>query len=224
METGALIERLADQSGRVRRLPPPWRRVLLWLVWTIPYVALVVAIMGLRADLAEKLMDTRFLVEQLAATATALTAGFAAFCAVVPGRRRWPLALPVVPLAVWLTSLAQGCIESWKLNAVVFWPDWICLPFIALVGAVPALVMAVMLRRGAPLYPRLAVAFGGLAAAALGNVGLRLFHPTDASLMVFVWQFGSVALLAFVAGCVGPAIHNWRLLNDRTLDLLQEPR
>ena len=85
-----------------------------------------------------------------------------------------------------------------------------CLPVIALVGAGPALVMAVMIRRGAPLYPHLAVGLGGLAAAALGNVGLRFFHPVDASFMVLVWQFGSVALLAIVCGLIGPRLHKWQ--------------
>ncbi len=70
--------------------------------------------------------------------------------------------------------------------------------------------MAVMLRSGAPLFPHAAVALGALAAAALGNAGLRLFHPIDASLMVLIWQFGSVALLTAIAGCLGQHVHNWR--------------
>ncbi len=209
-ETEALIRHLADQSGRVRRLPPPLQRVLMWLGYSIPWVAFVVLIMGLRPDLAQKFSETRFLIEQVAALAAALTAGFAAFCAVIPGRARWPLLLPALPLAVWLGSLGQGCILGWTTGNLAFANDWICLPTIAFVGAVPAAIMAVMLRRGAPLYPHLAVALGGLAAAALGNVGLRLFHPIDASLMVLVWQFGSVALLSAVAGCFGPLIHHWR--------------
>lgn len=209
-ETEALIRHLVDQSGRVRQLPPPWQRVLLWFGYSIPWVVFVVLIMGVRPDLAQKFTEPRFLIEQIAALAAALTAGFAAFCAVIPGRARWTLFLPALPIAVWLGSLGQGCIQSWRAGSLTLANDWICLPSIAFVGAVPALVMALMIRRGAPLYPHLAVAMGGLAAAALGNVGLRLFHPTDASLMVLVWQFGSVALLAAVTGCFGPLVHRWR--------------
>jgi hypothetical protein len=50
--------------------------------------------------------------------------------------------------------------------------------------------------RGAPLSPRITPALGALAAAALGNFGLRVFHPADASLMVLIWHFGGVALRA----------------------------
>jgi hypothetical protein len=67
-----------------------------------------------------------------------------------------------------------------------------------------------MLRRGAPLTPSITVALGGLAAAGLGNFGLRLFHAQDASLMVLVWQVGSVAILTMAAACAGRLLLNWR--------------
>lgn len=217
-DTEALIGRLAKDAARTIPLPPPPRRTLIWFACAVPYVALIVLVMGLRGDIGEKLSQARFAVEELAALATALTAAFAAFWAVIPGRARWPLFLPALPLAVWLGSLGQGCLQAWTSYGragLSIGNDWICLPVIALVGFVPAIVMAVMIRRGAPLFPHLGVAFAGLSAAALGNVGLRLFHPTDASLMVLVWQFGSVALLAALAGLCGPLIHKWRHLSVR---------
>jgi len=48
-----------------------------------------------------------------------------------------------------------------------------------------------------------------LAAAAIGNFGLRLFHTQDAALMVLVWQVGSVALLAALAGLTGHRLLRW---------------
>jgi hypothetical protein len=211
-ETHALIRRLADDVERVTPLPSPWRRASIWLGFAVAYVALIVFAFGLREDISEKLFDSRFIVEELAAIATALAAAFAAFWATVPGRSRWPLFLPALPLAVWLGSLGQGCVQAWQASGLAgpaFEIDLMCLPKIALIGLLPAAVMAIMIRRGAPLYPHVAVALGGLAAAALGNVGLRLFHTVDASLMVLVWQFGSVALLAALAGLSGPLLHRW---------------
>jgi hypothetical protein len=70
--------------------------------------------------------------------------------------------------------------------------------------------MVFMLRRGAPLAPHATGALGGLAAAALGDFGLRFFHPQDASLMVLVWQFGAVVLLSALAGTVRHRILHWR--------------
>lgn len=178
----------------------------------MPWVALVVLLMAPRADLAGKLTEARFLIEQAAALVTAVTAAVAAFCLAVPGYGWKPALLPVLPLALWLGSLGQGCLESWLRFGDDAWrltPDWVCFPSIVMVGAVPALAMVLMLRRGAPMAPRLTVALGALAAAALGNFGLRLFHPQDASLMVLVWQFGTVALLSALAGWSGASILRW---------------
>jgi len=73
-----------------------------------------------------------------------------------------------------------------------------------------------MLRRGAPLTPHLMTALGGLAAAGLGNFGLRLFHEQDASLTVLVWQFGTVFMLSALAGWAGHYLLNWRSITGIT--------
>lgn len=209
METDDLIRRLVADATPVRRLPPPWLRTAQWLAVALPAVALVVLLVSPRDDLAEKFGETRFLIEQAAALATAVAAAIAAFCLIVPGRSRKAALLPVVPLAVWLGSLGQGCLLAWFRSggeALRLYPDWICFPYIAAAGAVPALAIVAMLRRGMPLAPQLTLALAALAAAALGNFGLRLFHTQDASLMVLVWQFGSVALLSVLAGWGGRLI------------------
>jgi hypothetical protein len=216
VRTEELIERLAAEARPIRRLPPPSRRLALWLAITLPSVAAVVLTMGPRPDLWPIVMERRFQIEQAAAFATALAAAFAAFSAVIPGRSWWPFALPVLPLAVWVGSLSLDCIglliDAGPAALRIEW-DWVCLPAIATVGAVPAIAIVVMLRRGAPVMPCTAVAFGALAAGALGNFGLRLFHAQDASLMVLVWQFGSVVLLTVMAGCVGRHLLPWRHTN-----------
>lgn len=213
MNTDDLIGRIVAESGPVRPLPSPPRRAVLWFAVTLPCVAAIVLIMGLRPDLAHKLADPRFQTEQLAALATAIAAALAAFSAVVPGRPRWILLVPLLPLGLWLGSLGQDCIRA--LVSVgpeglrIGW-DWVCIPAIAMVGAVPAVAIVVMLRRGAPILPCTAVALGALAAGAIGNFGLRLFHPQDAGIMVLIWQFGTVMLLTVLAGCAGRRILAWR--------------
>ena len=209
MDTNDLVRRLTAGTVQVSRLPSPEVRTARWLAVALPAVAIVVLLMSPRDDLSTKLSESRFLIEQTAAFATAVTAALAAFCMIIPGHSRWIALLPAAPLAVWLGSLGQGCIRGWS-NGLEFYPDWICFPAIILVGTVPALTMLAMLRRGAPLTPHLTVALGALAAAALGNFGLRLFHAQDASLMVLAWQFGSVALLSVLACCSGGHLLRWR--------------
>lgn len=206
MNTEKLIEELGRNAGPVQPLPPPGRRLLGWLAVSMIAVAAVVMMMGLRADLATKLGQTSFTVQQLASLATAVTAAIAALAAGVPGEPRWKLWLPAAPLAVWIASLGHQCWQEWVrfgAGGMEFRPDFICLPGIAMVGAVPAVAMVAMVRRGAPFHSRLAIVLGTLAAGALANFGLRLFHASDAALMVLVWQFGSVALFTALAGLQG---------------------
>lgn len=213
--TEELVRRLAEHLEPVRPLPAPWVRTGVWLALAVPYVALVVLVISPRGDLLSQMSDVRFVIEQAAALATGMAAALAAFVTVVPGHNGKVVALPLLPLGLWLGSLGQGCIQAWAQRGPEGWalrPDWVCLPAIIVVGAFPAFVMAIMLHRGVPLTPHRTTLLGGLAAAALGNFGLRLFHPQDASVMVLVWQFGTVAFLSALAGCTGRYLLSWQAL------------
>ena len=212
MDTDKLIACLTEDADPVRRLPSPWVRTASWFAIAIPYVAVIVMMMAPRDDLALKFSDFRFLLEQVAALCTAIGAAVAAFQSIVPGYNRQFLLLPLVPLSVWLASLGQGCVETWLRGSALlsFTSDFLCIPAIALVGTLPAVAMALMLRKGAPLWPHTSAALGGLAAAGLGNFGLRLFHNQDASLMVLVWQMGTVFMLTILCGWAGRLFLDWR--------------
>ena len=211
-DTNDLIRHLGADRTPVRRLGSPWRRAVHWLAVALVSIVFVVLMATPRQDLKLVLADPRFQIEQLAALVTAAVAAVAAFSLIVPGRSRKILFLLIIPMAIWLTSMGVGCVRDWlRLGSDVLkiQPDWICFPAIAMAGAVPAAAMVVMLRRGAPLAPWASVTLGALAAAALGNFGLRLFHAQDAGLMVLVWQFGSVVLLSVAAGFFGRRILVW---------------
>jgi hypothetical protein len=217
MKTEELIQRLGDSSEPVRRLAKPWSRTVLWLLLALPYVALIVVLMTPRTDLGTKFFEWHFAIEQIASLVTCITAAATAFASTVPGFDRKYLAIPASPLAVWLISVCQGCLQAWMhfgTEGLALKPDWLCLAGIVLVGAIPAITMAVMLRRGAPLPPRLTAALGALAAAAIGSFGLRLFHfhNSNAGIMILVWQMGSVIFFSALASWMGSYLLNWRSL------------
>ncbi len=207
--TEALIDRLSREAAPVRPLAPPHRRVALWLMPGLAVLALAVAWMGPREDLGARLVEARFLIEQGAALLTALAAAFGALVLCTPGMDRRLALLPVLPGAVCAGMLGLGCLADWMragAEGLRLAPEPACLGYIALIGIVPALVLVAMLRRGVPLAPRATLFLAGLAAAGLANFGLRLFHDTDAALMVLVWQFGSVLLLSAAAALTGRAV------------------
>lgn len=212
MDTDALIDRLSDSTQAVQPLRCPGWRTAQWLLISALSIAVVIFAMSLRPDLGVKLTEMRFLIEQFATLVTAILAAYAALALTIPGRSR-RVVIPVgIPLLVWLASLGESC---WQVilqhgsAGLQFQASWECLPAIAMVGAIPAVAMVIMIRRGAPIVPRMTIALGALAAAAVGNFGLRLFHTQDASLMVLLWQFGTVVLLASLGGLLGKRLFSW---------------
>jgi hypothetical protein len=214
MDTNALIEELANSAAPVRRLQAPWARMLIWLAFSIPILAAVIWLL-MPGDInpVAAIADRRFLIEEAILLVTALTAALAAFGSVVPGYDRRILLIPMLPLAAWLVTLGEGCWRNWVAlgaDGLTLRPDWDCLPPAILIGIAPSIAMVVMLRRGAPLLPRISIALGALAVAALANLGLRLFHLGDASVMVLFWHLGGAAVLAGLAAVAGRRVLYWR--------------
>ncbi len=212
MRTEDLIDRLARDAGPVRPLAsPPWR-VLGWLAVALGFAAAMVWAIGPRPDLAERLTEARFLIEQGAALATAVAAALAALALTLPDASRAWRFLPVIPGAAWLATLGIGCARDWAQmgpDGLRLTPDPECFVYIVIIGSLPLLVLVLMLRRGVPLRPSWTLGLAALAAAAIGNFALRLFHMQDAALMVLVWQVGAVALIAALAALCGRSILRW---------------
>lgn len=213
MDNDEFIKRLAADLQPVRRLRPAWARAIAWLGIALACVAAVVWSKLMMIDAAQVGGDIRFMVEQAATLATALTAAIAAFTSVIPGFDRRVLLLPFVPLGVWLASVGHGCVQDWfRLGAdgLTIRPDWDCVPMAAIIGIVPAAAIVAMLRKGAPLRPRLTLALAALAVASVANFGLQFAHFSDVSIMVLAWHLGAAAFLSAMGGGLGEFVLGWR--------------
>lgn len=199
MSTERVIQSLVQDLRAVRRLPATGRRLSLWLAFAVPPIALIVALMGVRNDLWERLGEGLYLAEMLVMVATGLIGGYGALAAGIPGTCRRTLLAPIVPLGAWIGLLAFQYGREWREVGATFWLDFHCIPAIAVISLVPIATMVSLIRRGSPDRRAVAVLWGTLAAAALANVGLRLFHPVDSALMVIAWQFGTVVVLTGLA-------------------------
>ena len=218
-EPQQFIRRLVAQVTPVRPLPHPWIRAATWCGMSLTVLGLIVLGMPRSAGSMWTHLDQRLMLEQLAALATGVTAAAAAFATTVPGYRRWIVLFPLVPLAVWLGDLAQWCIQDDFASGSSEWSfvaHWGCLPATMLVGAFPAALMVMMLRRGAPLMPRLTTVLAAVAASGLGNFGVRFVHAADASVVVLAWHFGAVFVLSVLSASAGRSLFNWRQLADRS--------
>jgi hypothetical protein len=212
MDTDRLIRTLAADVESVAPLRPPWVRTLAWTALGAMYLVVLVVAVSPRSDLDARLREPRFLVEQLAALLTGVTAAAAAFATVVPGHRRGIIGWAVASTGVWIAAIGVGAyseLEQAGARNLFVQADWGCVWTVLAGAAVPAGVMATMLRRGAPLTPHLTAALGGLAAAGLGNLGICLFHPHTSNLVMLVWHCGTVLALAALAATAGGQLLHW---------------
>jgi hypothetical protein len=211
-DTADLIRRLSTSGARVRPLASPETRVVIWLAVSLPYL-LVVYLMWPHAGSA--VIGHRFVVEEVAALLAGLTAAMAAFATVIPGRSRSVAWVPLVPLAIWLVSLGQRCARDWSggehaLGIVL--PHWGCVPATIIPGLVPAAALVMMLRRGAPMTPRLTLTLAAVAVASLADAAMGFIHVGDASLTVLTWHVVAVFALSGAIGMLGDSVLSWRKL------------
>lgn len=211
-ETELMIQGLARAARPVRPLPGSHIRAALWLVISLSYITGILILMPAGHNVLAQLTNLPFAIEQVATLSTGIAAAFAAFMTTIPGRSpRWA-ALPLFPLTIWLASLAPACMREFSqlgLQAFARPHSLWCVPVMVVFGAVPAVAMVVMIRRGAPMTPHLSAALGGLAAAGIGNLGVRLVHPEDVSVMLIVWHIGGVIALSALAASAGRLLLNW---------------
>jgi len=212
-DTDTLIRTLTRGGGPMRPLPAPCRRAATWLAIAVPSAVAVVIMMSAHGDWVSRLLMRRVIGEEIFALATGVSAAIAAFASVVPGYNRKILLLPAVPLLLWLSGVGQGSVREWlqlTTDGFSLRSEWVCLPGIVIAGTVPAIAMTVMLRRGAPLTPRMTFILGGLAAAGIANLGVCMTHHTYENVFVLVWHVSIVMILSACVGSVGPRVFNWR--------------
>jgi hypothetical protein len=216
MRTDALIQMLVEDVVPVRPLAGPWRRAVVWLTISLASVLLVVVFMSPNPARIANIRALRFWLEQAAALTTGIAAAAAALTSVVPGHSRRAWLLPVGPVAVWVGTLAWGCVRDWAQRGsagLVIHSDWPCVAAMMLSAMLPATAIAIMLRRGAPLTPRATAAFAGLAVAGFSSVTACLSRPSPhgTTATVLVWHFGTALALVSVAAWAGRYLREWYL-------------
>jgi hypothetical protein len=221
MKSEELARRLAASAKPVQRLPHPISRAMMWFVLSLAYAGALVLAMGLRADFSARIAEPRFVIELSAAVLTSMMAAAAAFCSTCPGRPIWERLAPFPFLLVWLASLGEGCWRDWSLHGLsglAVQPELICFWKIVISSAPPAILILLMVRRGAPITPYLTTGLATLAAASLIAAAMLLFHRQESSIMVLIWQFGSVIVLSGFTALFGRKILDWRTIDIPSLE------
>jgi len=213
MSTDRLIVQLARNVAPVRPLRGPWLRAVTWTVGALVYLRIIAAVIAASHGVDASWQTPRFLIEQLAALVTGITAAAAALSTVVPGRRGLVVVAPAVCLGAWLTILGVGAFQELRglPDTAAFFrqTDWGCTAIIIVGAALPGAVLVLMIRRGAPLSPVKTAALGGLAAGSLGNIPVCVFRLAETDLIALLWHCGTALVLAAAAAFAVPRLLRW---------------
>jgi hypothetical protein len=210
--TPDLIESLAANMKPVRRLRPPVTRAACWLLLAAMVVALLAVSQGIHRDLAQRLHDPAFAAGMVGAALTGVLAAVAAFLVSLPDRSRLWLVLPAPAVAIWLSNIGYQCLTQWISmgpNGVSLGEATRCLATLVLTSLPLSLALLVMLRHAALLRPTAVTFMGSLSVAAITATALSLFHASDATLMIIMFNLGTAAMFVGLGSLFGRRMFEW---------------
>jgi len=219
MKTEDLIERLGNHLVPVRPLAPPWTRAAAWFACGGAYLGAVVLLTWVRGRSLETsgASSGAYLVQQAALVVTAVSAAGAAFASVIPAGSRRPFGAALAASAVVIATLAWGCVADIRVQGTLGAgreTDWPCVVSIALGGATFWGLAVAMLRRGAPLTPRLSSVLAGVAALSIANLEACLSRPHAFNVTILLWHGVTTALILAAMAPVGDRVLAWKTRNS----------
>ena len=218
MKTDDLIERLSRDVTVAKPLPAPGIRTAAWMVWAVGYLVIVTAMMFAVISSAGVIPTRLYLVAQGAAMVTAVMAARAAFASVIPGSNNRVWAMPAAGAGIWGLSLVWAGVRDLQASGtlgVTSQTDWPCVVSMTVGGLVVGFPLVWMLRRGAPLTPRLTALLAALAALSVANIGACVTRPHAFALTVLLWHGGTIAAMAALCALLGRRWLRWPDLATR---------
>ncbi|MBE1160049.1 NrsF family protein [Dyella acidiphila] len=193
----ALIDALGAELTPVRRLLPPWRRALGWLVVVAAVAVLLFFHYGASTMLHRWVAAPDLGWAALGAVVTAVTAALAAFMLAVPGRSPFWMWLPVPSAVLWIGASGLGCLRAHIPGMPVLDLHGAndCLIFIISFSIPLSGLLIWLLRRACPLRPTVTAVMVGLASASASASLLEICHNFDAAATDLMMHALAVAIV-----------------------------
>ncbi len=177
--TSDLIAGLCDDLSPAKPCRP-YQGMMIWLVFSVAYLALNVIFADIRHDMAGKLTEASFLFETGIGVAILLSAAFSSSWMNVPdmGQKR---GLKAVPLSLFFILMLWICVKAIEQGSGFF--DGLqmtyCVPQGLMMQGMPIVGLLIMTMRGYTTRPYWSMVMNVLAVSALGWLGLRLTCSMD---------------------------------------------
>lgn len=213
MKTVDLIGLLAADTAPVPRHAGEQRLALALGGGALLALAWVLALYGLRADLAQVAATLPFVIKLAMPLAVAVLGAAAVFRLGHPGMRlgllRALLGLPVLLLWVWAVLVWSGA-DAAQRDTLLWGNTWrVCSINVALT-ALPVLALALWYLRGlAPTRPARAGAAAGWLAGGVGAAAYALHCPEMDAPFLAVWYVLGMLVPTALGALAGPRLLRW---------------
>ncbi len=205
-----LVEELSKDAAAVKPAPHPLLLSLKWLAFATAYLAISLAISGMRVDMAHALQDPWFIAEIVALSciliATALSAAVLAFPDLHQKRRTafapvWACALfLLVMFFAWRADVPPAPLP---VHSVA------CTLDIFLFSLLPSAGIFYSMRGLASTHPRLSGTVAVLFAFSTGALWLRLYEPNDSIIHVIEWHYMPMVAVGLLGLWLGKKLLRW---------------
>lgn len=205
-----LLESLADDAARVQPAPHPYALAAKWMAAAAAYLAVALAVSGLRPDFAQALQHPWFLAELamllLMFIATALSAALLAYPDL---HQKRALAFAPAGLFALFLLLLLGAWNADSPPAPLPVHSYECTLSILLVALLPLAWTFFSMRKFASTHPRWAGSIAVLSAFSVGALWLRLHEVNDSVMHLVVWHYLPMLAAGFVGLWLGKKLLKW---------------
>jgi hypothetical protein len=213
MKTDDLVAALSTRIEPVNRRLVNWTMGIALLAAAVVALGLMLAGLGIRADLMTARALT-FLVLKLAfAVGVVGVSSIYLMRLTRPGGERRTSSIRIMmPFAaiVLLAAVSLGLAPSSHWDEMVMGDQWLeCLLSIPIIAIAPFAIIVAAMRKAAPTNLQRTGALTGLIAGGVSAVGYAL-HCTDDSLpFIAIWYGGTMLLCTLAGAALGPRLLRW---------------
>lgn len=205
-----LVSALAEQAEPVRPAAHPFALAAKWAVAAALYLAVALAVSGLRADLAQALHNPWYVAELaalllifLATTVSAAVLGFPDL-----HQKHAPAYAPLWLFGLFVLLLGFAWLAD-SPPAPLPVHNWQCSLSITLVALLPAAWTLYSLRNYASTHSRLAGSIALLSAFSVGALWLRLHEVNDSIYHVVLWHYLPMLAAGLLGLWLGRRLLRW---------------